>query len=308
MTGPVLLGGLFGLGALLILMAQPRGRPQATLRSRIEALRPDRDDEAPAPKERVFRTGVFEIGLRPALERAGAGLAALSSALGFDMAETAAKLRSVGDPGGLTLFLGQKIAAGITGFVFLPLAASISLAPATPIWLWLCAGIAGFLIPDMMLRKNAAEHRRRLREQLAHFTDLVALAVSGGLGLESAIEEGLAASGDEFSAALRRYMRDARLRKEAPSAAVARLGEELRVTEAQSLASALAAAEAQGISLSRVLKAQARAIRERRRVELIEAGVKAHTRMALPIGLLIFPAFLIVILYPAAVQLLQITK
>lgn len=308
MTAAVLLGGLFGIGAILVLTAQTRGRPQASLKKRLEALRPDRSDDAPPPKERVFRTGVFEIGFRPALEKAGASLAAIFSTIGFDLAETASKLRSVGDPGGLTLFLGQKIAAGITGFAFLPLAASISMAPPTPIWLWLGTGITGFLIPDLMLRAKADGHRRRLREQLAHFTDLVALGVSGGLGLESAIEEAMDASGNEFSLALRRYMREARLRKEAASTAVARMGEEMRLTEADTLASALATAEAQGISLSRVLKAQARAIRERRRAELIEAGEKAHTRMALPIGLLIFPAFLIVVLYPAAVQLLQITK
>lgn len=308
MTAAVLLGGLFGIGAILVLTAQPRGRPQASLKKRLDALRPDRSDDAPPPRERVFRTGVFEIGLRPALEKAGAGLAAIFSAISFDLAETASKLWSVGDPGGLTLFLGQKIAAGITGFAFLPLAASISMAPPTPIWLWLGAGTTGFLIPDLMLRAKAEGHRRKLREQLAHFTDLVALGVSGGLGLESAIEEAMDASGNEFSLALRRYMREARLRKEAASTAVARMGEEMRLAEADTLASALAAAEAQGISLSRVLKAQARAIRERRRVELIEAGEKAHTRMALPIGLLIFPAFLIVVLYPAAVQLLQITK
>lgn len=308
MTEAALFGGLFGLGALLILMSQPRGRPLPTMKSRLDALRPDRGDATVPPRQRVFRTGIFEEGLRPAMEKAGAVLAPLFSALGFDMDETSAKLRTVGDPGGLTLFLGQKIAAGVTGFVFLPLAASISLAPTTPLWVWMLAGIVGFLIPDAMLRARSAEHRRRLREQLAQFTDLVALGVSGGLGLESAIEEALGAGENEFSSALRRYLRDSRLSNERPSAAVSRLGEEMRLSEAQTLASALSAAEAQGISLSRVLKAQARSIRERRRVELIEAGERAHTRMAIPIGLLIFPAFLLVILYPAAVQLLQITK
>lgn len=308
MTSAVLLGVAFGLGALLVLTAQPRGRPQQSLKKRLESLRPERADDPAIPRERVFRTGVFEIGLRPALETAGTALSSFFSAIGLDMGETASKLQSVGDPGGLTLFLGQKIAAGITGFVFLPLAASISMAPTTPIWLWLGAGISGFLIPDLMLRAKAEKHRRTLREQLAHFTDLVALAVSGGLGLESAMEEAISTGEGEFSSALRRYMRESRLRKEPSSTAVARLGEEMRLPEASSLASAIATAETQGISLSKALKAQARAIRERRRMELIEAGEKAHTRMAVPIGLLIFPAFLIVILYPAAVQLLQITK
>jgi tight adherence protein C len=308
MTAPILLGLLFGLGAILVLTAQPYGRPQPSLKSRLEALRPDRNDGPTPIARRVFRTDVFELGLRPGLETAGQSLCSLLSSVGFDLSATSARLRLLGDHGGLALFLGQKLAAGIVGFALLPTAASISLTPSTPIWLWLAAGTIGFVLPDLMLRAKAEARRLQFREELAHFTDLVALAVSGGLGLESALEEAIEASGNEFSAELRRYLREARLRQEPPSSAIARLGEETQLDEAEPLATALATAEAQGIPVSQVLRAQARALRERRRIELIEGGEKAQTRMALPIGLLIVPAFLIVILYPSAVQLLQITK
>lgn len=308
MTAPILLGLLFGLGAILVLTAQPYGRPQPSLKSKLEALRPDRNDSPTPVAQRVFRTDVFELGLRPGLEAAGQSLRSLLSSVGFDLSATAARLRLLGDHGSLALFLGQKLAAGIVGFALLPTAASISLAPSTPIWLWLAAGTIGFVLPDLMLRAKAEARRQQFREELAHFTDLVALAVSGGLGLESALEEAIEASGNEFAAELRRYLREARLRQEPPSSAIARLGEETQLDEAEPLATALATAEAQGIPVSQVLRAQARALRERRRIELIEGGEKAQTRMALPIGLLIVPAFLIVILYPSAVQLLQITK
>lgn len=308
MTAPVFLGLLFGLGAILVLTAQPFGRPQPSLKSRLEALRPDRSDTPVPARQRVFRTDVFEIGFRPGLEAVGQNLGSLLSSIGFDLSSTEARLKILGDHGGLALFLGQKLAAGIVGFALLPIAASISLAPPTPIWLWLAAAAIGFVLPDLMLRAKAEARRLQFREELAHFTDLVALAVSGGLGLESAIEEAIEASGNEFADELRRYLREARLRQEPPSSAIARLGEETQLDEAEPLATALATAEAQGISLSQVLRAQARALRERRRIELIEGSEKAQTRMALPIGLLIVPAFLIVIMYPAAVQLLQITR
>jgi hypothetical protein len=39
----------------------------------------------------------------------------------------------------------------------------------------------------------------------------------------------------------------------------------------------------------------------------VEAGERAQIRMLLPTGLLILPAFFVVVLYPAAVQLLKVT-
>lgn len=305
--GHVLMAVLFGIGALLVLLAQPHGRPKPSLKARLQTLRPDRTD-SPAPiKERVFRTNVFEYGLRPALESFGASAASIASAFGLDLAQTASRLRITGDPGGLTLFLGQKIAAAVIGFAMFPAAASISQLPLTPAWVWFATGTVGFFFPDLMLRTRAEARQQQLREQMAHFIDLVALAVYGGLGLESALEEALAASRNDFGHALKRYLRESRLRNEPSSSAIAAMAEEFRLTDAEPLASALASAEAQGVSVSKVLRAQARAIQERRRMELIEAGEKAHTRMALPVGLLILPAFLIVIVYPSAVQLLQIT-
>lgn len=308
MTAPILLGCLFGLGALLVLTAQPRGRPQPTLASRLQALRPDRSDSPPEPKTRVFRTDVFEFGLRPALESVGTALASAARRLGFDLAETDSRLRLTGDAGGLTLFFGQKIAAAAIGFAFFPAASGISAVPATPAFLWFAAALVAFFLPDFMLRARAEARSQQLREELAHFTDLVALAVSGGLGLESALDEALDASGNAFAAQLRGYLRQSRLHNEPPSSAIANMASDLRLADAEPLATALASAESQGAQVSQVLRAQARAMRERRRVELIEAGEKAHTRMALPIGLLILPAFFIVILYPSAMQLLQITR
>lgn len=308
MTSTLVLGILFGIGAILVLTAQPYGRPQPSLRKRLDALRPERSDAPSAPKARVFHTDIFEFALRPVLEKAGKPIAVFFSIIGLDFADSESRLHSVGDPGGLTLFLGQKIASAVVGLAFLPAAASLGFAPRTPFWLWLAMAALGFLLPDLVLRAKSDSQRVRLREQLAHFMDLVSLAVSGGLGLESALDEAIDASDNAFAEALRRYLREGRLGHQRLSTAIARMGEEMRLSELEPLASAIASAEAHGASLSKALSAQAKAIREGRRIELIEAGEKAQTRMALPIGLLIVPAFLIAVFYPSAVQFLQIAK
>lgn len=307
MTAAILFGALFGVGAIVVLTAQPHGAPQASFADRIARLRPDAPREKAKPKERVFRTAVFEEVFRPGIERAGELVAAMFARVGLDVRATEERLRVTGDRGGLAMFLGQKLASGLVGFAFLPSAASVGAAPATPVGFWLLGGAAGFVMPDLVLRSRAAEARRRLRDELVRFGEMLALAVSAGLGLEGALEQVSRGGSGRLFVEIRRLLRDSQLRGEPASAALARLPGELGLPEAEPLATAVRTAAVQGTPITQALRAQARALRERRRLELVEAGERAQIRMLLPVGLLILPAFFVLVLYPAAVQLLRVT-
>jgi Flp pilus assembly protein TadB len=306
-SAAVFLGVLFGIGALLVLTAQPHGAARPSLSARLEYLRPDRPAATVQTKAPVFRTFLLEQLFRPFLEKAGDGALRLARVARLDLRQTALRLRLTGDRGGLGLFLGLKIASGLVGLAIFPVAASIRIFPTTPSWVWLASAVAWFLMPDVLLRSKADSRLRQLREGLARFADLTSLSVSAGLGLEGAIDEVAATSVGPFFEELRRAVRDCRLNGEPASAAIGRLASELALPEAEPLAAALDTAGARGIPITQVLRTQARSIRERRRLELIEAGERAQVRMALPVGVLILPAFFILILYPAAVQLLQVT-
>lgn len=307
MTAALLFGALFGLGALAVLTAQPHGAAKPSLAQRLAALRPETAPEPTKPRPRVFRTDVFEELLRPHLEHTGRSIAAGLRRFGLDLGETEERLRITGDRGGLALFLGQKVASGLIGFTFLPAAASLRAAPPTPIVMWIAMGCAGFLLPDFVLRSRAAAARRRMREELVRFTEMLTLAVSAGLGLEGAVDQVARPAEGRLFEEIRRLLRDAQLRGEPAHAALARIPDELGLREAEPLTTALRAAAAQGTPVTQALRAQAHAIRERRRLELIEAGERAQIRMLLPVGLLILPAFFVLVLYPAAVQLLRVT-
>ena len=58
--------------------------------------------------------------------------------------------------------------------------------------------------------------------------------------------------------------------------------------------------------VGQVLAAQADALRERRKAEIVEAGGRATVRMVIPIAVFVLPVLVIVILVPAGVQLLQL--
>jgi tight adherence protein C len=307
MTGVLVFGALFGAGMLLVLTAQPVGAPRPSLARRLVALAPEPGPDRVRGSEQMFRTRLFEESLRPALERSGEGIARVLGRLGLDLKATEERLRAVGDRGGLALFEGQKLAGALIGFSFLPAAESFGLAPLTPVWVWLAAAAAGFLLPDVMLKRRAESRRRRMREDLVHFAELVALAVSAGLGVEGALDEAVGSGEGPLFDELRRLLREGRLRGESTSATISRVPAEVGLADAEPLAAAIRAAADHGTAITQALRAQARALRERRRLELVEASERAQVRMLLPVGLLILPAFFVVVLYPAAVQLLRLT-
>jgi tight adherence protein C len=307
MTEVLVYGGLLGAGALLLLTAQPVGAPRPSLRRRLNALQRETSLEPSRLRERVSRSRLFEDALRPTLESVGERTARFLGRLGVDLRATEERLRAVSDRGGLPLFLGQKLAGGLIGLAFLPVAASFGIAPPTPVWVWIAAAAGGFSLPDTMLKSRAECRRRRMRENLVHFAELLALAVSAGLGVEGALEQAASAGQGPLFDEVRRLLREARMQGEPSSEALARLPAEAGLPEADPLAQTVRAGASQGAPVTQALRALGRTLRERRRLDLVEAGERAQVRMLLPIGLLILPAFFVLLLYPAAVQLLRLT-
>jgi tight adherence protein C len=306
-TEVLLYGSIFGAGLLMVLAAQPVGAPRASLARRLAALRPEGVPERGPRRDRVFRTRLFEEVLRPGIERAGEAMGRLLGRLGLDLRTTEGRLRAAGDQASLALFLGNKLAGALIGFVFLPVAESFGLAPVTPAWLWMVAGAVGFLLPDAMLKSRAEIRGRRMREDLVHLAELLSLSVSSGVGIEGAVEQAAAAGRGPLFRELRALLRETRLRGEPSSMALVRLPEATGLSEGEGLSAAVRSASARGAPVTKALRTQARALRERRRLELVEAGERAQIRMLLPTGLLILPAFFVVVLYPASVQLLKVT-
>jgi tight adherence protein C len=82
----------------------------------------------------------------------------------------------------------------------------------------------------------------------------------------------------------------------------ARLG----IAEVEHVIGRMAAAYEQGLPLAQALAAHAQALRERQRLHIVEEGGKASVRMLLPIAVLILPALFVVVLVPAAAELIRL--
>jgi tight adherence protein C len=143
---------------------------------------------------------------------------------------------------------------------------------------------------------------------LSAATRLLSLAVSAGYGLEQAIAEVASSGSGAFFDELSRRISRARLDGRPAVEALVDLAEDAELPELAALAGALMAGSRQGVPVLQTLRAQASAVRERWRLGLIEAGERAAVTMLLPIGVFILPAFFLVVLYPAAVNLMQLSS
>lgn len=308
MVALILWGFCFGAGAILLLTAQPFGAPKQSLADRLAALRSGSEAKrGEGPRAQVFKTRVFEELVRPVVEEVGAALASLAARFGIGGGTLEKKLQAAGDRGGLPLFIGQKVVSGTVGFLIFPLAASLRLAPHLPKWIWLVAAVAGFFLPDLLLEATLRRRRMALLDGLAQATELLCLGVSSGLGLEQAVEEMAQGGSGSLFIELRSCLKRARVEGLSAGRALDILAERIGLPEAAALAAAVKLAE-QGAPIKETLRAQAHTMRERRRLSLLEAGERSQVRMALPVGVFILPAFFVLLLYPAAIHLLQVTN
>jgi tight adherence protein C len=299
---------LGGIGLLLLLTAQPIGRPRPSLASRLAALRPD---TPPRVREATaFASPALERLLAPPLRMAGTVGLRLAELAGVPTDRLARRLRLAGEPGGPALHVGQKVFGGLVGLALLPTLNQLQITPfgRWPAWLWLVAGVGGFLAPDADLARKIARRRRELLAGLGAASEFLALAVSAGCGLEQALAETAQAGSGPFFAELSRRLSLARLQGQQGVDAITAMAREIDLPELAALAGALQAGARQGTPVLQTLRAQAHAARERRRLGLLEAGERAQVTMIVPVATLIFPAFFLVILWPASIALLRLSN
>jgi tight adherence protein C len=165
-------------------------------------------------------------------------------------------------------------------------------------------GSIGFLIPWMWLRSAVRSRQRVVVRALPDALDLVTTCVEAGLGLDAALgrvaEQMKGPLAQELAQTLSEISMG-RLRREALSD----LGTRTGVQELISFVNAVIQAEQLGVSIAQVLKVQSDQMRTRRRQKAEQLAHEAAIKMIFPLVLFIFPAFMVVILGPAVINISQ---
>lgn len=305
---------LLGAGIYLLVTAQPLGRPRRDLAERLRRLDVDERVRMDADRREVrpiFRSRLLEAVLRPVLDDVGRLARRWLGGLGLSGGRELERGLLVARPGvGPEQFWGEQLVGGLLGLTLLPAmnALDLSLGDGWPIWAWLLGAAAGFLLPTWDLARRVAARRARLVMELPTALDLLTIAVSAGQAPEQALDLVARRSGGIIGQELRGALRELVLGHRPLVATLEALSERNGVPELASLASNLRAAVEQGLPLAQTLAVQAAELRERKRLRILAEGGRASVRMVLPVALFILPVLTVVLLYPAAVQLLGLGR
>lgn len=209
-----------------------------------------------------------------------------------------------------TTFLALRfvVPAVLVGF-FLFL---FSIAPAPPplgrrLLILALLGGGGFFFPELWLLSQINRRQHDIRKAMPDALDLLTICVEAGLGFEAALskvaEKWQTALGYEFLRAIREVQLGVPRRD-----ALRNMAQRVGIPEMNSFVSAIIQSETLGTSLAKVLRIQAEQMRIRRRQHAEEEANKAPIKMTIPVVLLIFPSIFIILLTPAAIQIIKVFR
>jgi len=162
-----------------------------------------------------------------------------------------------------------------------------SLMPSNVLLWVLIFGIAGYLAPDIWLKRKTASRRNRIRRSLPDALDLMVICVDAGLGLDQAllrIGDELAFSYPDISeefAQVNREQRAGRPRLEAWQ----NLADRTEIEEFTSFVSMLTQTDRFGTPIIRALSRFSEDIRLKRRQHAEEAAAKTKIKIIFPLVL-----------------------
>lgn len=164
--------------------------------------------------------------------------------------------------------------------------------------------LLGFFLPDMWLGSLISRRQKAVFRAMPDALDLLTIAVEAGLGFDSAMAKVHEKWDNDLSLEFGRVLQEIRLGK-LRREALRDMAERLGVSEMTSFVAAVIQSEQLGVSMAKVLRIQSDQMRVRRRQMAEEEAHRAPIKMIFPIGLLIFPSLLIILLGPAAMLLLS---
>jgi tight adherence protein C len=168
----------------------------------------------------------------------------------------------------------------------------------------LLLAVGGLMLPNAMLNAAIAERKRRIRNSLPDFLDLVSTTVEAGIALNGAFAS--AVDGihgplrDELLAVLS-DIRVGRSRAEALAAMAARAD----VVELTTTVTAIVQAEKLGGDISGILDQLAHDARDHRMTRAEELAAQLPVKMTFPMALCMLPALFVMIFGAVAAQLIN---
>lgn len=162
----------------------------------------------------------------------------------------------------------------------------------------------GYFLPIMWLRAKVDRRKDAIIKKLPDALDLMTICVDAGLTFNAAMQKVDDKWEDPLANEFGRVIYEMQLGKSRRQA-LKDMADRMDVPDVTSFLAAVLQADQLGVGIGKVLRIQSEQMRVRRRQRAEEKAQQAPVKMMFPMVFLIFPSIFVVLLGPAAFQLLR---
>lgn len=163
---------------------------------------------------------------------------------------------------------------------------------------------AGYFGPSIILDGRIEKRQTAIRRALPDTIDLLTLSVEAGLGFDAALRQVLDNVPGELSEEISRTLREMQLGVSRADA-FRNLKDRTNVEELRGFTLAIIQADAFGISIANVLRAQSSSMRLKRKQRTEEAAMKIPVKILFPVVFCVLPTLFIVVLGPGIIRMMD---
>lgn len=174
---------------------------------------------------------------------------------------------------------------------------------AVPLLITLATVVVTFFLPELLLHSRAQERSKQIGLELADTLDQMTIAVEAGLGFDQAMQRAGRNGKGPLAEELVRTLQDisvGRTRK----AAYTDLAERTGAPDLRRFIRAVIQADTYGVAVADTLRTQAAEMRMKRRQRAEEKAMQIPVKVIFPLMLFILPVLFIVLLGPAAMDMM----
>ncbi len=164
--------------------------------------------------------------------------------------------------------------------------------------------ILGYYLPVMLLRSMIDRRKEAVIKKLPDALDLMTICVDAGLTFNAAMQKVDEKWDDPLALEFGRVIYEMQLGK-SRAQALRDMADRIDVPDVTSFLAAILQAEQLGVGIGKVLRIQSEQMRIKRRQRAEEKAQQAPVKMMFPMVFLIFPTIFVVLLGPAAFQIIR---
>jgi tight adherence protein C len=201
-------------------------------------------------------------------------------------------------------FQGYRVmvALGLPGLLLLDFA--LAKASAALVAVALACGGLGWILPQTVVRSRGQRRMNEVDRRLPELIDVLTATVEAGLGFAGSLQLVASRFDGPLGQELRLMLREQSMGL-STERALDNMLDRCDTPSVRAFARAVTQGESLGVSIGTMLRNLATETRNRRRQTVREQIMKAPVKMLFPLIFLIFPAMFLVLLYPAAVEILN---